>query len=198
MLPFLAVPLGAAYRKVPIATLALAGISAATMGLATIAGPILNTATPTEVWLKRLELGHFRTPDVTVVLFGVFVLLAIVAAVLATKRPRVTRVDLELTALAVGSWLAIRAAGPALLAKDLSTGHIWGLTALVVFGAVLATIITRVARGNRLAVFAGIPLMALAARSVVHETTLAFALVAISLVLLVGSGLPGRMTVKRA
>jgi hypothetical protein len=198
MLPFLAVPLGAAYRKAPIATLALGAISAGIMVLATITGPILNTATPTEVWVKRLEVGHFRTPGVTVSIFGVFVVLAIIAAVLATKRRRVTRLDLELTALAVGSWLAIRTAGPALLAKDLSTGHVWGLIALVVFGAVLSAIVVRVATGNRLALLAAIPFAALAARSVDHQTTLAFALVAVSLGLLLASGRPSPMAVKRA
>jgi hypothetical protein len=96
----------------------------------------------------------------------------------------VTRIDLELAALGVGSWLAIGRAGPALLHNDLSTGHVWGLTALLVLGVVLAAITTRLALGNRLALIAGVPLVALAVRSF-DRTTLTFCLVAISLGLLV-------------
>jgi hypothetical protein len=191
-LPFLAVPLAATYRKVPVTTLALAAISAVMMILATITGPVLDTAQPTRTWWLRLGLGHFRTPVWTIVTFGVFTLLAVVAAWRATPSSRVARADLELAALCVGGWAAFLRAGPALLATDLSTGHIWGLLALVVLGIVLAAIITYVARGYRLALLAGVPLIALAFRSF-DRTTLAFALVAASVGLLVALARPRRM-----
>jgi hypothetical protein len=184
MLPFLAVPLAAAYREAPIATLALAVVSAIMMILATLTGPILATSVSTHTWWLRLELGHFRTPTVTVWVFGIFVALAILAAVRASPRPRVTRIDVELAALGIGSWLAIGRAGPALLHSDLSSGHVWGLAALLVLGVALAAITTRLALGNRLALIAGVPLVALAVRSFDH-TTLTFCLVAVSLALLV-------------
>jgi hypothetical protein len=191
MLPFLALPLGAAYRKAPIATLALGTVSAMMMMLATVTGPILDTAVSTHTWWRRLELGHFRTPQASVWVFGVFVVLAILVAIRATPKPRVTRLDLELAALGLGSWWAITHVAPALLAHDLSTGKAWGLTALVVLVVALAAIITRLALGNRLALVAAIPLVALAVRSL-DQTTLAFCLVAISLALLVVVGRPRR------
>jgi hypothetical protein len=192
MLPFLALPLAAAYRKAPIATLALGLVSTGMMALATVTGPILNTAVSTHTWWRRLELGHFRTPYWTVWVFGVFVLLAIVVAVRATPKPRVTRIDLELTALGLGSWLAITHAAPALLAHDLSSRNAWGLAALVVLVIALVAIITRLALGNRLALIAGVPLIALAVRSFDH-TTLALCLGAVSLALLLVLARPRRL-----
>ncbi len=56
----------------------------------------------------------------------------------------------------------------------------------------LAAITTRLALGNRLALVAGIPLVALAVRSL-DQTTFAFCLVAISLALLVVVARPRRM-----
>lgn len=165
ILPFLAVPLAAAYRKAPVATLALALVSATMMVLATLTGPILATALSTHTWWARLRLGHFRTPDVTVWLFGLFAVIAILAAVRATPRSRVTRKDLGLAVLGLGSWYAISRAGPALLHSDLTSGGISGLIALLALGIVLAAIVTRTALGNQLAVLAGIPLVALAVRS---------------------------------
>ena len=121
MLPFLAVPFAAAYRKAPITTLSLGLVSAAMMSVATVTGPILDTGKSTHVWWHRLELGHFKTLDWTVALFAMFMLLAILIAARATPRPRVTRRDLELTALGLGSWLALARAAPALLASDLAS-----------------------------------------------------------------------------
>jgi len=177
LLPFLAAPLGAAYRKAPIATLTIAVTSAAMMALATIAGPVLDTGLSTHSWWLRIEVGHFRTSLTSIWIFGGFALAAILLAARATPRPRVTMLDLELAAVGLLAWLAITRAGPALLAKDLSTGHSWGLLALVVLTAALAVIITRMAIGKPLAWLAMIPLAPLAMRSF-DRTALAFCLVA--------------------
>lgn len=184
MLPFLALPLAAAYRKAPIATLSIAFVSAVMMVLATLTGPILDTGVSTHTWWVRLQLGHFRTPDWTVWVFCAFVLLAIFVAVRATPRPRVTRLDIELAVLGLGSWLALARAGPAFLAHDLLTGDAWGLTALVLLVVAMVLILTRLALGNRLALLAGVPLFALGVRGL-DKTTSAFVLVAVSLALLV-------------
>ncbi len=183
MLPFLAVPLGTAYRKAPITTSVLGIASAVIMTVATLAGPDLSTESPTSTWWKRLELGHFRTPISTVWIFGIFAVLAILIAVVATPKRRIARLDLELAALCLGSWFAITRAGPALLASDLATKHVWGMLVLIVLVVALAATITRLASGDRLALFAGIPLVALAVRRFDH-TTLALVLVALSLCLL--------------
>jgi hypothetical protein len=190
ILPFLAVPLAAAYRRAPIATLSLAAVSAATMAAATVTLPILSTGSSTTVWLKYVEKGHFSTPDLNVAVFAFLALLAIVVAARATPRPRVSRLDLELAVIGLGSWFVIRRAAPALFAQDLASGNVWGLAALIVLGIALTAVITRVARGSRLAWLAAIPFVALAARRF-DDTTLAFCLAGASLALLV---LLGRRT----
>ena len=184
LLPFLAVPLGAAYRRAPIATLTIAVTSSMMMALATVTGPVLDTGLSTHTWWLRLQAGHFRTPTTTIWVFGVFIVLAILVAARATPRPRLTTLDLELAALGLVSWLAVARAGPALLAHDVSTGHDWGLLALVVISLALAATIARLAMGRPFAWVAGIPLVPLAMRSF-DRTTLAFCLVAASVALMV-------------
>lgn len=184
ILPFLAVPLAATYRRAPVATLTLALVSAMMMTLATVTGPILATSVSTHTWWLRLQLGHFRTPVVTVVVFALFATLGIAAAVRATPRSRPAPVDLKLAALGLGFWVAIGRAGPALLHSDLTSRNVWGLVALIVLGLALAAIVTRLALGNRLAWLAGIPLVALAVRSLDHAT-FTLCLVAVSVALLI-------------
>ena len=184
MLPFLALPLAAAYRRAPIATLSLAIVSAATMAAATLTLPILSTAASTRTWWRLLEAGRFDTPDANVAAFAVLTVLAILVAARATPKPRVTRRDLELAVVGLASWFAIRRAGPALLAHDLATRQAWGLAVLVVVGVVLTAVIVRVAQGHGLAWLAGVPVVALAARGFDH-TAVALCLAAISVGLLV-------------
>jgi hypothetical protein len=181
-LPFLALPLAAAYRRAPIATLSLAAVSAATMAAATITLPILSTVASTRVWWRLLEAGRFSTHHLNVALFAGLMVFAILAAAFVTPRLRVTRLDLKLAALGVGGWFVIRRAGPALLAHDLATREVWGLVVLIAVGAVLTMVIARVARGHQLVWLAGVPLAALAARRFDY-TTVALCLAAASLVL---------------
>ncbi|MBV9473250.1 MAG: hypothetical protein JO206_09800 [Solirubrobacterales bacterium] len=184
MLPFLALPMAAAYRKAPVTTLALGLLSAGTMVLATLTGPLLDTGLSRHVWLQRLQAGHFKVPTASVWLFALLALIALALALRVTPRPRVRRIDLELTVLGLGSWFAVSRAGPALLASDLSSGHVWGLAALVILGVALVATVTRLALGNQLALLAAVPVVALAVRSL-DRTTLAICLVAASLALLV-------------
>ncbi|MDQ6778178.1 MAG: hypothetical protein M3071_18630 [Actinomycetota bacterium] len=189
MLPFLAVPLAAAYREAPIATLSLAAASAATMAAATLTLPVLAIQSSTRVWWNMLTSGHFGTPDANVAVFAVLAVLAILVAASATPKPAVgalarPRRDLELAVLGVGSWFALRSAGPTLLGQDHATGEAWGLAVLIVVGVVLIAVITCVARGYGFAWVAGIPVVALAARRFDH-TTAALGLAAISAALLI-------------
>ncbi len=184
ILPFLAVPLAATYRRAPVATLGLAIVSATMMALATLTGPILATSLSTHTWWSRLALGHFRTPVTTVIVFGVFAALAIVAAARATPRPRITALDLRLAVVALVSWVAIGRVGPALLHSDLTGRNVWGLVALIVLGVALAAIVTRLALGNRFAWLAAIPLVVLVVRSFDHAPlTLGLAVVSVVLLL---------------
>jgi hypothetical protein len=187
VLPFLTLPLAAAYRKAPIATLSLAAVSAATMAAATITVPVLSTGISTHIWWSRLLHGRFSTTTASIVLFGLFALGAIIAAGVATPRPKIKRLDLELTALAIGSWVVLRQAAPALFAQDLASGHVWGLAALIAIGIAVTATVMRVARGSGVALLAGVPMVMLALRRFDH-TTLALILAGASLALLVALG----------
>jgi hypothetical protein len=179
MLPFLAVPLSAAYRRAPVATLSLAAISAVTMITATLTQPLIPITSSTSIWWNLLGAGKLGTHGVTVVLFAVFAVLAIAAGVRATPRPQVARLDLELTVLGVGSWFAMERGAPALLAHAAS-GLTWGLIVLLAIGVALTTVVVYVARGRQLALLAGVPLIALAPWWF-HHPTLVFCLAAIAI-----------------
>jgi hypothetical protein len=180
VLPFLAVPLGAAYRKAPVATLSLAVISAATMITATLTQPLLPVTSPTSIWWTRLGNGTFGTHGVTIILFAIFAVLAIAVGVRATPRPRLTRIDLELAALGVGTWFAMESGAQPLLAHVAVSEVTWGLVVLLVIGIALTASVTYVARGRQLALLAGIPLIVLSPWWF-HHPTLMFALAAIAL-----------------
>ncbi len=193
LLPFLALPLGAAYRKAPIATLTIAITSGAMMVLATIAGPVLDTGLSTHSWWVRIQEGHFRTSTTSIWIFSVLLLAAVVLAARATPRPRVTMLDLELAAVGLLSWLVLARAGPALLAIDLSKHQNWGLLALVVLSVALAVIIARMAMGRPFAWLAMLPLAPLAMRSF-DRPAIAFCLLAASFaVLVLLARAPGRV-----
>jgi hypothetical protein len=168
IIPFLAVPLAAVYRRAPLATLALALVSFVVMAVATLTGPILDTGRSTHVWWIRLGQGSFKTPHWTLVVFALFVLGAVILTARVTPRPRITRIDLELTALAVGGWFAIMRAGPSLLQRDHETGHIGGLLTLILLGLAFIAVAVAVARGPGISLLAGVPLVALALRSLDH------------------------------
>lgn len=192
VLPFLAVPLGAAYRRAPLTTLALALISVATMITATLTQPLLPVTTSTATWSDLLAAGTLGTHGVTVVLFAGFAVLAVATAVRATSRPPLTRLDLELAVLAVGTWFAMESGAQALLAHPTS-GVSWALAALVVIVVALATVITSVARGRQLALLAGLPLIVLAPWWFRHPT-LVVGLAALAIAALVVPAPPRRIT----
>lgn len=193
-LPFFALPLAAAYRRAPLATLSLAAVSAATMVVATVTLPILSTYTSTRIWWTMFSRGEWTTRGSTIWACFALLVLAVLLCAWATARPRVTRSDLILSAFGVGSWLALRTAGPALLAHDVLRHEQSGLVVLVALGLALAVVGTYLARGRSLALLAGVPLVALAFRSL-DTTGAALALVAISLALAVAVTRPGRMAV---
>jgi hypothetical protein len=191
-LPFMAVPLAAAYRRAPLATLALAAISAATMITATLTQPLLPITTSTAKWTHLLDVGTLGTPRPTIPVFAGLGVLAIAAAVVATPRPRVSRRDLELTVLGVGSWFAMESGAQPLL-KHTPSGLSWGLGVLVLTAIALTTAVTYVARGRQLALLAGIPLIALAPWWFRHPT-LIFCLAAAVIGALIASAPAHRIT----
>jgi hypothetical protein len=192
MLPFLAVPLSATYRRAPLTTLTLAVLSAAWMITATITLPNLSALWSTNTWWHRLSVGWFNTHHISLVLAGVFLAIAIALAARVTPRPRIIRMDLELAALALASWVAIYRAIPPLIAHYSAVGEIAGLIALLALGVALAAVVTFVAKGKQLALVAALPLIAVVVRRLDH-TTLVFILVAISVALLLTFSRPRRV-----
>jgi hypothetical protein len=180
VLPFLAVPLSAAYRRAPVTTLALAVISAATMITATLTQPLLPITSPTDTWWRLLGHGRLGTHGATVILFAVFAGLAIAAAARATPRFRIARVDLELAGLGIGAWFAMESGAPPLLAHVAITKVSWGLVVLLVIGVALTAVVSVVARGRQLALVAAVPLIVLAP-GWFHHPTLIFCLAAAAL-----------------
>jgi hypothetical protein len=144
MLPFLAVPLGIAYKRWPASTIALAAVSVTTMVLATITHPLTGYETEVVIWARYLHdsfLGHAISASPTVPDRGFFqptiataiglgrgwagiwpfflaVGGAIVLAALATPRLNFTR-DSILTALALlAGWALFAALAPTVLGID--------------------------------------------------------------------------------
>ena len=183
VLPFLALPLATAYRRAPITTLGLGAVSAAMMIAATVTLPILSYSASTWTWWRMLTSGQFDTHGVTILLFGGLVLVAIVAALRATPPPRIFRTDILLAAVALGGWLALVRAAP-LLGIHPAGGPLLALFAVLAVGVALVLVVSDVARGERLAFLALLPLLALVGRPL-DRTGWAFGLAACSLVLLV-------------
>ena len=60
MLPFLAVPLGIAFKRFPGPTIALAAVSITTTVIATITHPLVGYENETVVWVRYLSKGLFQ------------------------------------------------------------------------------------------------------------------------------------------
>lgn len=196
VIPFLTVPLAAAYRRAPLTTLALAVVSAVTMITATLTVPILSLGASTDTWWDRLTQGWFGTPPPTVDLFAAFTLLAVLAAALVTPRFRVTRPDIRLAAVALAGWFAIERAVPPIVSQYATAERVSGLIALVALGVALTAVVADVARDRRLAWLAGIPIVALAVRRLDHTTLmLALAAASIGFLLVLDRAFAGRARV---
>ena len=165
MLPFLALPLAAAYRRAPITTLALGAVSAATMIAATITLPILSIFSSTNEWWRLLARGTFTTRGITIYAFAAFLLVAAIALIRATPRPALSKRDLQLAGVALVSWFALRHVGPALLTHQHATDGTWGAVTLLTIAITAAAVATFVALDRAHAWLAVLPLLAVALRS---------------------------------
>ena len=128
MLPFLAVPLGIAFKRFPGPTIALAAVSITTTVIATITHPLVGYETETVVWARYLRQGFFQPTIATAYGLGrgwggiwPFLLAAGGAVVLAAW---VTpRLRLSISAPGVGlaclaAWALFAALGPTVLGID--------------------------------------------------------------------------------
>ncbi len=126
ILPFLALPLGLAYRARPVTTALLAAASVTFLVAVTLTHPI---SAPDDRWFSRFAEGAFPTnvtlvigePDrlqsgwLSVVPFLVLALAAVAAAVRATPRLPVSRADLFSAAVSLAAWGVVAVGAPRLL-----------------------------------------------------------------------------------
>jgi hypothetical protein len=151
LLPFLCFALAPALRRAPATVGALAVVSAGAMVVATSAEPLLQND-DTHHWLSRIADGNFAATVVSLGGFGhgwlailpfyLCVLVAAIAAVLATRLPLVQR-DLVLAAAAVSAWILVAHAAPHLLRVDRLVHESWGLAATVLFASAAAWAVVR-------------------------------------------------------
>ncbi len=128
MLPFLAVPLGIAYKRWPAPTIALAAVSVTTTVVATTTHPLVGYETETVIWARYLREGFFQPTIATAIGLGrgwggiwPFFLAAggaVVLAALATPRLRLTRASLLVAIALLAGWALFAALAPTVLGID--------------------------------------------------------------------------------
>jgi hypothetical protein len=144
MLPFLVLPTGLALRRFPGPTIALAAVSVTTMVIATITHPLIGYETEAVVFVRYLGQGLFQPTIASA--FGLgrswggiwpFLLAAagaVLLAVLATARTRISTRSLLWGIFALAGWCLFAALAPTLLGIDhrglLSIVHAGDNTAL--------------------------------------------------------------------
>jgi len=128
MLPFLAAPLGIAFKRFPGPTIALAAVSITTTVVATITHPLVGYETEVVVWARYLEKGFFQPTIASA--FGLgrgwsaiwpFFLAAgaaVVLAVAATPRLRLSSRSIGWGVLWLVVWAVLAAVAPTLLGID--------------------------------------------------------------------------------
>jgi len=128
MLPFLAVPLGIAFKRFPGPTIALAGVAIATTVIATITHPLVGYETETVVWARYLREGFFQPTIATAYGLGrgwggiwPFLLAALGGLVLAgcaAARVRLTPTALGAGVLVLVAWALFAWIAPTALGID--------------------------------------------------------------------------------
>jgi hypothetical protein len=138
-IPFLALPLAAALRRVPVLTLAFGAISAVTMFVATVTIPELPSNLSTSVWWDRFSRGDFAFQDGLgqVLWFGVLAALAIAITAARGPRPRINREQITIAGLGVAAWLLVSRVGGTMIHGHAIGGEL-GLI-LIVAAASLVT-----------------------------------------------------------
>ena len=128
MLPFLAVPLGIAFKRFPAPTIGLAAVSITTTVIATITHPLVGYETETVVWARYLTEGLFQPTIASAYGMGrgwggiwPFLLAAGGAVLLAgyvTPRMRLNGAAMGTGVVALGLWCIFAAIAPTVLGID--------------------------------------------------------------------------------
>jgi hypothetical protein len=128
MLPFLAFPIALALKRFPGPTIALAAISITTMVIATITHPLVGYENETVTWMRFLSKGFFQPTIASAYGLGrgwgaiwPFLLAAgaaLLAAVAATPRLRLSAATLRWGLVALLGWALFAALAPTVLGID--------------------------------------------------------------------------------
>jgi hypothetical protein len=128
MLPFLALPLGIAFKRFPGPTIALAAVSLTTTVVATITHPLVGYETETITWMRFLREGFFQPTIASAYGAGrgwlgisPFLLAAgggVLLAALASRRVKLTQASLAAGVLALLGWAVFAALAPTVLGID--------------------------------------------------------------------------------
>jgi hypothetical protein len=126
-LPFLAVPLALAYRRLPGPTLALAAASTVCLTVPTLVKPFVSAEGDTGQWMRQFESHNFQAQVSTtlgawrwgsLVPFAVFVLGAVMLAARATPRLNLTWRSVAAGLAAVAVWAPLAIFAPRVLGID--------------------------------------------------------------------------------
>jgi hypothetical protein len=128
MLPFLAFPIALALKRFPGPTIALAAISIVTMTIATVTHPLVGYENETVTWVRYLSKGLFQPTIASAYGLGrgwggiwpffLFAGAAVLAAVWATPRLRLSSATLGWGVVAVVGWALFAALAPTVLGID--------------------------------------------------------------------------------
>lgn len=128
LVPFLALPMASALKRYPGPTIALAGVSIATMVIATITHPLIGYETEAITWMRYLGESLFQPTIASAYGLGrgwggIWPFLvpaagAILLAALATARTSISRRSLLAGVGALAGWCVFAALAPTLLGLD--------------------------------------------------------------------------------
>ena len=149
MLPFLAIPLALAWRRLPGTALALAIPSALVMLAATTTQPLIGDEHRPGLWAELIGEASFENTVASVLGAGNGwlalspLLLAVAASVAlaASATPRTGMGDRRLAAAAVLGWGALAAISPAAFGKEAALTGDDGMLALILAGACASLVV---------------------------------------------------------
>src|ERR1700691_1170383 len=128
MLPFLAFPIALTLKRFPGPTIALAAVSITTMTIATVTHPLVGYENETVTWVRYLSKGYFQPTLASAYGLGrgwggiwpffLFAGAAVLAAVWATPRLRLSPATLGWGVVAVVGWALFAALAPTVLGID--------------------------------------------------------------------------------
>ncbi len=193
MLPFLALPIAAAWQALPGTTLVLALASVVVTSAALLAQP-LGPSEDSGSWFHRLEHGdvtstvfHWAWGDGAAQVLPVVLLLvaAVTVALLVTPRPRIDAVGLLIGLTALSAWRVVYTGAPIMLRVDRMNGGVLGAVGVLGLVAAIALCFVLLERRRFLALVPALALAPIAWPRFAAHTVLSLVAVCVALLGLV-------------